>query len=66
MIYFRKARFLRQTKAATTLQRRVRGWVKRQQYLRVRRSVLGIQTHIRGLLARRRFQEMRYNHSVCI
>lgn len=61
----RRVYHIRRNKAATTIQRHVRGWLKRTQYKRTKRCVLGLQTWARGLLARRRYQQMRYNYKVC-
>ena len=54
----RKAKLLRETRAAIIIQKRVRGFVKRRAYQRLRETVLGIQTYGRGCLARKRYLEL--------
>ena len=51
----RKAQNLRETRAAIIIQKRVRGFVCRQQYNRVRKAVLGLQTYARANLARQEY-----------
>lgn len=61
----RRVYHIRRNKAATTIQRHIRGWLKRTQFGRIKLCILGLQARSRGLLARRRYQQMRYNHKVC-
>ncbi|KAJ8966303.1 hypothetical protein NQ314_003568 [Rhamnusium bicolor] len=52
---------LRRERAAKTIQRYVRGWVKRVQYERLRQCVTDIQRYSRGYLARLRFLNLKDN-----
>jgi hypothetical protein len=63
---YRRVYHIRRNKAATIIQRHIRGWLKRTQFGRIKLCVLGLQARARGLLARRRYQQMRYNHKVCL
>lgn len=61
---YRRVYHIRRDRAATTIQRHIRGWLKRTQFGRIKLCVLGLQARARGLLARRRYQQMLYNHKV--
>jgi len=54
----RKAKLLRETRAAIIIQKHVRGFVKRRTYKRLREKVLGLQKYSRGCLARKRYLEL--------
>ena len=47
---------MRRTKAAITLQRYVRGWVKKTQYLRAKDRTVRLQARVRGIQARHRYR----------
>lgn len=64
LVCFRRVTAIRQNRAATVLQKHIRGWLKRVQYQRLRQLTIGLQARARGLLARQRYQQMRYNHAV--
>ena len=49
---------MRKTKAAITLQRYVRGWVKRTQFLQNKDRTVRLQARVRGLQARLRYREL--------
>lgn len=57
---------MRRNKAATTIQRYVRGWAKRRQYKSLLKLTISLQTYARGYLARRRFIEKKYNAKAVI
>lgn len=52
----RKAKYLRENRAAIIIQKYVRGWLCRTRYLKLRYSICGIQQYARGMLARLRFR----------
>lgn len=63
---FRHVHSIRQNKAAVTLQKHIRGWIKRVQYQKLKHYIIGLQTLGRGLLARQRFQHLKHKHAVSI
>lgn len=60
----RRANNIRRNRAAITIQRFVRGWIKKIQYDRVRYSIKGIQRYARGYLARLHYMQLLYNAKV--
>lgn len=63
-IICRLADKLRRNRAAITIQRYVRGWVKWSQYNKKKMLMINIQRYARGYLARKRFMAMKYNAMV--
>lgn len=59
---YRKANDLRQNRAATTIQRFMKGWFYRTKYVNTRRSILAIQRFGRGYIVRQKFAETMRNH----
>lgn len=57
----RKAQEIRETRAATTIQRYIKGWYHRRQFLAMKKSILGIQRYGRGYLVRKRYAEVLNN-----
>lgn len=58
----RRVRELRQNRAATTIQRYMKGWQKRRRFVSARRSVMAIQRYSRGFLARQKFADTLKHH----
>ena len=58
----RKAKILRENRAAIQIQRYMKGWLYRTQYVKARRSVLALQRYGRGFLARQKFTEAMHHH----
>jgi len=59
------ATHLRQTKAATKIQKVIRAWLCRKKYLRIKTATLNLQRYYRGSVARKFTQELRRNNAVC-
>lgn len=53
---------MRQNRAATQIQRYMKGWYRRTKYVNAKRSILALQRYGRGYLARKRFDVTMDNH----
>ncbi|CRL02752.1 CLUMA_CG015744, isoform B [Clunio marinus] len=58
----RKAKEMRENRAAIQIQRFMKGWYRRRLYLKAKRSVVAIQRYGRGYLARKRFTNVLQHH----
>lgn len=59
---YRKAKILRENRAAVQIQRFMKGWYHRSRYLSAKRSIEAIQRYGRGFIARQRFANALANH----
>lgn len=62
MFLNRKARELRENRAALTIQRYMKGWFHRTKYISAKRSIMALQQYGRGYLARKKFSGLMDNY----
>lgn len=57
-IFFRYVDFLRQTRAAVTIQCNVRMWLERKRYLQKRSAAIAIQSMLRAHMAKQQYYKV--------
>ena len=62
----RRAQFLRETRAAIVVQKRVRGFLCKSKYQRLRRCALAIQSYYRGNTARLAYLQLLYENKALV
>lgn len=62
----RHTQFLRETRAAIRIQKRIRGFLCKTKYIRLRHTTLAIQCHCRGQTARRAYMQLLYKNKAVV
>ncbi|XP_058093169.1 calmodulin-binding transcription activator 4-like [Magnolia sinica] len=61
---FRSQRDRKLNKAALSIQKKYRGWIRRKEFLTLKRNVVKIQAHVRGYQVRKRYKEILWMVSI--
>ncbi|KAL6011616.1 hypothetical protein ACLOJK_002064 [Asimina triloba] len=54
---YRNRHHLKLNKAAVSIQKKYRGWIRRKEFLTLKRNVMKIQAHVRGYQIRKKYKE---------
>ena len=66
ILLHRHTQFLRETRAAIRIQKRIRGFLCKTKYLRLRHTAITIQCHCRGQRARKMYIQLLYENKAVV